>query len=133
MIKTIEYQIKHNQTLQRIYKVLFSAFFRFIGFFLKIDEKQMLFFSMSGRSFGDSPRVLFDAISQDDFFKGYKLVWAFENPEDFSEFGLNTVKLNSFSYFTTALRSTFCLKILRCMDYRGMIFCIKQILNLRRI
>jgi CDP-glycerol glycerophosphotransferase len=62
---------------------------------------------MSGRSFGDSTRVLYDYIVNDPFFRDYKLIWAFEEPEKFSKHGLNTVKLNSFSYFTTALKSKF--------------------------
>lgn len=107
MIKALEYKLKHNLVLQSVYKVVFSIFFKFIGLFIRVNDKQMLFFSMSGKSFGDSPRVLYDVISQDPFFKDYKLIWAFEEPEKFAKHGLNTVKLNSFSYFTTALRSKF--------------------------
>ena len=107
MIKLIEYKIKHNAKLQAIYKWVFSLLFRVVGIFVRVDEHQMLFFSMSGRSFGDSTRVLYDSIIMDPFFKNYKLIWAFEEPEEFSKYGLNTVKLNSFSYFTTALKSKF--------------------------
>lgn len=107
MIKLIEYKIKHNAKLQAIYKCLFSLLFKAIGLFAKVDDRQILFFSMSGRSFGDSTRVLYDYIVKDPFFKDYKLIWAFEDPEKFSKYELNTVKLNSPSYFTTALRSKF--------------------------
>jgi len=107
MIKLIEYKIKHNAKLQAIYKWLFSLLFKAVGLLIKVDDRQILFFSMSGRSFGDSTRVLYDNIVKDPFFKGYKLIWAFEDPEKFSKYGLNMVKLNSFSYFTTALRSKF--------------------------
>lgn len=107
MIKLIEYKIKHNARLQAIYKWLFSLLFKTVGLFVKVNDRQILFFSMSGRSFGDSTRVLYDYIVKDPFFKDYKLIWAFEEPEKFSKYGLNTVKLNSFSYFTTALRSKF--------------------------
>ena len=107
MIKSIEYIIKHNAKLQAIYKWFFSLLFKTVGLFVKVNDRQILFFSMSGRSFGDSTRVLYDYIVKDPFFEGYKLIWAFEEPEKFSRYGLNTVKLNSFSYFTTALRSKF--------------------------
>ncbi len=107
MIKWVEYKIKHNAKLQAVYKWLFSLLFKTIGLFIKVDNRQMLFFSMSGRSFGDSTRVIYDRIVSDPFFKDYKLIWAFEEPEKFSKYGLNTVKLNGFSYFTTALRSKF--------------------------
>ena len=102
MIKLIEYKIKHNAKLQAIYKWLFSLLFKAVGLFVKVDDRQILFFSMSGRSFGDSTRVLYDNIVKDPFFKDYKLIWAFEDPEKFSKYKLNTVKLNSFSYFTTS-------------------------------
>ena len=107
MIQLIEYKIKHNARLQAVYKRLFSFLFRTVGLFVKVDPRQMLFLSMSGRSFGDSTRVLYDHIVNDPFFKDYKLIWAFEKPEKYSEYGLKTVKLNSFSYFTAALRSKF--------------------------
>ncbi len=107
LIRVLEYKVKHNLAIQAVYKVVFSAIFRFVGLFVRINEKQMLFLSMSGKSFGDSPRILFDEIRKDPIFNDYKLIWAFEEPEKFADRGLNTVKLNSLSYFTTALRSKF--------------------------
>jgi CDP-glycerol glycerophosphotransferase len=83
---------------------------------------------MSGKSFGDSPRILYDAISNDPFFKEYRLIWAFEQPDRFLEYKLNTIKLNSLSYFTTALSSSFW--ITNSSIERGLSFKSKKTIHL---
>ena len=105
MIHRIEYIIKHNAAIQKIYIAVFSFFFKFLGLFIKVDKKQVLFQSLIGKNYGDSPRVLFDEMRSDPFFEDYRFVWAFEDPSLFDITGADTVKLNSLKYFTTALRS----------------------------
>ena len=105
MLHKLEYFIKHNKFIQKTYVVLFSAIFRLIGIFIKKDPKQVFFQSLIGRNFGDSPRVLFEAMKKDPYFKDFKYVWAFENPEKFDVPGVKKVKLTSLSYFLTAIQS----------------------------
>ena len=104
-MQKVEYIIKHNAFVQKAYVKVMSAGFRFLGLFIKTEEKQVLLSSLIGKSYGDSPRVLFDAMKADPFFSGYKYVWAFDNPESFQVEGAEKVKLNSLRYFLTALRS----------------------------
>lgn len=105
MIERLEYIIKHNTVVQKMYVVAMSRFFRSLGLFIKVDKKQVLINSLIGKSYGDSPRVIFEAMKKDPVFKDYKYVWAFDDPDKFDVDGADKVKLNSLKYFITALRS----------------------------
>lgn len=104
-MKYIEHLLKHNRFFQRVYIVVFSALFRFLGIFVKTNPKQVLFQSLKGKNYGDSPRVIFEAMKTDPFFKGYTYVWAFDKPDQFEVEGAKKVRLNSLAYFLTALGS----------------------------
>lgn len=105
MIHRVEYILKHNRIVQKTYIIVFSLIFRFIGLFIKPNPKQVLFQSLIGKNFGDSPKVLFDAMKKNDFFKSYSFIWAFDNPEKFEVDGAKKVKLNRLSYYLVALKS----------------------------
>lgn len=101
----LERMLKSNEIIQSAYVRLGSLFFRAITPFLKTDRKQVMFCSLIGRSFGDSPRVLFDAMKVDPRFDECVLVWAFDDPSMFDVDGAEVVKLNSFGYFVKLLQS----------------------------
>lgn len=104
-MKKIEYILKHNLFIQKLYVIFFSAFFKFISIFIKKNKKQILFQSMIGKNFDSSPKTIYDAILADHFFDDYELVWAFENPRNFEIPRGKKIKLNSFSYFINAIKS----------------------------
>lgn len=97
--------IKHNKILQRLYIESFSLIFRIIGKFVKHNSKQVFFQSLIGRNYGDSPKIIYDSMLKDPFFKDYKFVWAFLEPEQFQVYEAEKVKLNSLWYFIKALQS----------------------------
>lgn len=101
----IEFLLKHNRFFQRLYVMVFSFIFKLIGLFVKKDPHQVMFQSLIGRNYGDSPRVIFEAMKKDPAFKGFKYVWAFDDPEKFHVDGADKIKLTSMSYFMTALKS----------------------------
>jgi len=104
-MKKIEYLIKHNQVIQKMYVVIMSLIFRFISLFIKRNDKQIIFQSMIGKIYGDSPKLIFDEIRKSSFFKGFHFVWAFENPDEFTVEGAKKVKLNSLQYFIEVMKS----------------------------
>lgn len=105
MIKRLEHILKHNQFIQKIYVVVFSLVFRFIGLFIKKDKHQIIFQSLIGKSYGDSPKILYDAVRTDERFKDYKFIWAFDNPDKFYVEGAEKVNLHSPKFYIEALRS----------------------------
>ena len=100
-----EYILKHNSFIQFGYKYGVSFVFRFIGLFLKTNNKLILFNSFGGRKYNDSPKVLFQAMLHDSRFDGFQYVWAFEEPEKFRIPGAKSIKIDSWEYFKTALQA----------------------------
>lgn len=105
MRERLIYILKHNRFIQTTYKVIMSVFFRFIGLFIKTDQKLILFSSFAGKKYNDSPKVLFEKMQADSFFSGYKMVWAFEHPEKFNIPGALCVKIDTWDYFKLALKA----------------------------
>ena len=101
----IAYLIKHYVWIQWLYQFIFSNLMRIIGLFVKIDEKLILLSSYGGKNYGDSPRVLFEAMKDDHRFAGYKYVWALENGCNHTVDGAEVVTIDSLKYFLTALKS----------------------------
>ena len=105
MKKRLEYLIKHNWLIQKIYKRTMSAFFRLIGFFVHQDDRLFLFSSFGGKKYNDSPRVLFENLKRDPRFQGYRFVWAFTEPERHDLDGAEKIKIDTWKYFITALKA----------------------------
>ena len=103
-MKNIEYIIKHNKIIQKLYKFIFSIIFKFLSIFIRIDNKRIMFQSMIGKTYSDSPKILYEKIKNNKNFKDYKFIWAFEDPDKFDIPGATKVKLNSFSYFIESLK-----------------------------
>lgn len=103
--KKLEYILKHNIGVQYLYKRIMSSVFRGLGLFEKTDDKLILFNSFGGRKYNDSPKVLFEAMHDDYYFRGFKFVWAFEDPEKFNISGAKCIKIDSPEYFITALKA----------------------------
>ncbi len=105
MRQRLIYLLKHNATAQLLYRVIMSFVFRVLGACLRTDDRLVLFVSFMGMGFNDSPRVIYDYLQQHPAYRQYRCVWAFEHPGNFP--GLDTVRIDSFAYFKTALRARY--------------------------
>lgn len=105
MRQRLAYFLKHNLLLQKIYKICMSAVFRFLGLFVATDAELVLFSSFMGSKFNDSPKAIYDYMQAHPEYKKYKCVWAMEKPADYPQ--LQTVKIDTFRYFMTALRAKY--------------------------
>ena len=103
--KRIEYVLKHNTYIQFLYKHIISAVLRFIGLFIRTDDKLVLLNSFGGKKYNDSPRILFETMKEDSRFKGYHFIWAFEEPDAFVIEGAKSIRIDSWMYFKTALKA----------------------------
>jgi CDP-glycerol glycerophosphotransferase len=101
----LDYVLKHNIIAQFLYKKCLSLCFRFWGLFLRRDPKLILFSSFAGKKYNDSPKVLFERMRTDKRFEGYHMVWAFVDPDKFNIDGAEKVKIDTLSYFITALKA----------------------------
>ena len=101
----IAWLIKHIPFIQWVYQKVMSFVFRVMGLFISVDDKLVLLSSYGGDQYSDSPKVLFEAMKADPRFIGYRYVWAFGDPAKFDVPGAEKVKIDTLSYFKTALRA----------------------------
>ena len=100
----IDYILKHNTFVNKTFKVLASAFFRFIGIFVPMEKNAILFSSLS-RKYNDSPREIYEYLLAHKEYSGYKFYWAIEKGDNTEIPGTyKRVTPDTFSYFVTALR-----------------------------
>ena len=88
-----------------MYRVIMGTFFRLVGLFVPVDDRLILISSFMGKSFNDSPKVLYDSIRNNEKYKEYRCVWAFEDPSRFPE--VESVKIDTWAYFKTALSAKY--------------------------
>ena len=105
MRQRLIYILKHSSFLQTVYRVVMSFIFRVIGLFIPVDDHLVIFVSFMGMGFNDSQKVIYDYLKSHPEYKDYKCIWAFEHPDKYPE--LNTVKIDSFKYFRTALKAKY--------------------------
>ena len=72
---------------------------------MPVDSKLVLLSSYGGDQYSDSPKVLFEAMKSDHRFAGFRYVWAFRDPAKFEVSGAEKVKIDTLSYFKTALKA----------------------------
>ena len=99
------YLLKHNAGIQKAYRVLVGACFRFLSIFIRKDSKLILFSSFAGKNFNDSPKAIYDYMRSHSEYQSYRMVWAFTAPEHFPN--LDTVKIDTVAYFVLAMRAKY--------------------------
>lgn len=102
MKKKIVYWLKYSPWIFYIYHHVMSGLIRFLGLFIKIDNKLILFNCFGGRKYDDSPKAVYEKMMLDSRFSEYRLVWALQEP-DKANYSGEVVKSDSFQFFKTAL------------------------------
>lgn len=105
MKKYLFYIVKYVKWIYSLYFYLGSLALKVLKFFVQSDDKLILFISFGGRKFDDSPKAIYDQVIKDERFKGYRIVWAFNNPDAFDIPVGEKVKCDTLAYFKTALKA----------------------------
>ena len=105
MKKYLFYLVKYVKCFYQLYFYLGSFVLKVLKFFVRSDDKLILFISFGGRRFDDSPKAIYDSMITDKRFDGYHLVWAFNDPDAFELQRGEKVKCDTFSYFKIALKA----------------------------
>ena len=117
----LDYVLKHNYTVNRLFTWSVSTFLKIWGFFIPIDKK-LVMFSAHSRKYNDSPRTLYEHMICDQKFKDYKFVWALEDPDNVQIPGPAVkVKADTIKYFKTTLKAKYwitCVNIERSLHYK---------------
>lgn len=95
--------VKYVKPLYRVYNLLGNACICLLKIFVKSDDKLILFISFGGKKYDDSPKAIYETMCKDERFKEYSFVWAFEKPSEFEVPGAKKIKVDTLTYYLTAL------------------------------
>lgn len=116
----LDYWLKHNFTLIRVFKFTASRAMRVWGWFVPMDEK-MVIFSGHTRKYNDSPKAIYEYMLKQERFKDYNLVWALEDVNAEIPGNPIIVKADTKEYFKMTLRAKYwitCVNIERGLKYK---------------
>lgn len=99
----ISYLLKHNAVAQKTYRVVFNTAFRCLGIFVKTDPELVMFISLMGSRYNDSPRAMYEYMLAHDEYKHFKCVWAFEDPSKYPD--VPSIRIDTPKYFTMLLKA----------------------------
>lgn len=120
-IKTrIIHVLKHNTTIQNMYRYIVGAVVRFVGVFVKTDDKLVLM-NGHGYKYNDSPRAIHEKMCEAGIAKDFKIVWALNDPELYSIPECQIIKMDTLRYFITALKAKYwvsCVNIERALKFK---------------
>lgn len=118
----LDYILKHNYFINRVFNYSVSTVLKIIGVFTPMEDK-MVIFSGHSRKYNDSPRTLYEyMLAHPEKYGQYKCVWALEDPEHVVVPG-NPIKVKSdtFKYFKYTLKAKYwvtCVNIERSLHYK---------------
>ena len=89
-IKEILYAVsKKNVFFRRLFKGSLKIIrkLKFLKYYLttKVDNRTIVLESFMGRAYSDSQKALYKEMLNDEFFKDFKFIWAFKNPEKYKK------------------------------------------------
>lgn len=104
----IKNRIKNSSFFGLIYLIVVWILIKFLQLFIRPNNKQILFISYSGRQFSDTPKEAYEMLYDDPMFTEYELVWAFNNPKEFTQAEIGRkVSANSPLFFYHLLKSKY--------------------------
>ena len=117
----LDYVLKHNQTINKLFRKSASMCMKSWGYFIPMDNKMVLF-SAHSRKYNDSPRAIYEYMIKQKRFKDYIFVWALEDPENVEIPGSPLkIKSDTLEYFKFSLKAKYwitCVNIERSLRYK---------------
>lgn len=120
-------RIKYCPPLYKMYSTAGALALSVLKIFVRRNPKLIVFVSFGGRKFDDSPKAIYEAMTEDSRFDEYEFVWAFIEPEQHNV-GVRgkKIKIDTPRYFITLLRA--CCWITNSSVGRGLSFSGKKTL-----
>lgn len=99
----LKYIVAKNKILRKIAITLIKTYRSFVYnilfSILPVKDKMVLFCSHKGQGFSCNPKALYNEMKDNDQYKDFVFVWAFNNVKDNHIDGAINVKYNSLAYF----------------------------------
>lgn len=97
--------VKYTPSLYNIYYYVGSIAVRVFSLFIRKDPKLIVFSCYGGRKYDDSPKCVYEQMINDSRFDGFKIVWAFMQPEHYEIPRGEKVKIDTIAYYKVLLRA----------------------------
>lgn len=119
--RKLDYILKHNIMVNKIFKLSASTLFHFIGIFVPVDKKMIIFSGLS-RKYNDSPRAIYEEMIANPKYNKYKMVWAIEKGDDVVIPGKPIIVTpDTLKYFIYCLKAKYwitCVNIERSLNFK---------------
>lgn len=102
----IDYVLKHHSWILKVIRIIANAVMRCWGFFVKTDDKMVLFSALSCK-YNDSPKAIYEYMVRLPQFKDFTMVWALEDLDIEIPGPAFKVKVDTFHYFKTTLKARY--------------------------
>lgn len=96
--------IKNNKLVNLLFFYSGSFVVRFLGLFVRVNDKRILLSSGMGKGIFDSPLLIYNTLKNDPFFDDYDMIWAVKDVEKYHT-NYTVVKIDTFKYFYYCLTS----------------------------
>lgn len=107
-MQKIKNVIKNSPFLGALYSGMLGICIFFLRHMIRVNDKQIMFASYSGRQISDTPLAAYQILKADPEFEDYHFVWAVNQPGNFPEFeDVEQVKMDSIGYFIQLLKSKY--------------------------
>lgn len=108
IVQQIKSRIKHSDMLGKVYVGGMQSYYKYLQHTVKLNDRQVLFSSFSGRQFSDSPKAIYDWLRNDPKYANYEFFWAFNDPDQFPEVDPDhKVKIDTPAFFKLLFASKY--------------------------
>lgn len=102
MHKKLVQFVKYNKFFLTVYRYVGNFFTWILRHTVRTNRKRILFLSFGGQKYDDSPKVLYEYILQDEYFRDYELIWGFTNPEAY-DVSCKKVRIDTLRFYIVAV------------------------------
>ncbi len=121
MKKKLKTFVKRFNFIYKFYYIFGNLLVNTLKIFVKPSYNTILFVSYGGKKYDDSPKVIYEYILGDDRFANCELIWAFDDPNNFS-LKTKKIKIDTLKYYIIALKARIWItnsSIERGLDFKG--------------
>ena len=100
----IQYMKDHPRLIMKLWNMS-RYILQIWSWFVPVQKKTVLFNSLGGRSFSDSPQAIYHEMLQREEFRDWKFIWAFIDPDKHEIPYGEKIEIDTFSFFKALLYS----------------------------
>ncbi|SEQ24145.1 CDP-glycerol glycerophosphotransferase [Lachnospiraceae bacterium RM5] len=94
----------HPRILNLFWRIA-HILFMLIGLFVPLKANTMLITAFAGRKYDDSPKALYEEVIKRNEFRGWDIIWAFVDPDQFEIPVGRKIRIDTWSFFMALLYS----------------------------